>query len=293
LCRCTSGVKQDCQIWMVASHHFRIIRQAHCSTVCFAHGIFGGRLLGMFDWHFDLFSILISRNWRSHQARSFTLDIIWRTQNRVAHKVWKICPYWGTLNYFHFGRGFYLVALFGSLLARFGILIAQNCVHVKLALWLSTIVGNLISRNRQAHCSTVCFAHGIFGGHVLGMFDWHFDLFSILISRNWRSRQARSFTFDITWRTQNRVAHKVWKICPYWGTLNYFHFGRGFFLVALFSSLLARFGILIAQNCVHVKLALWLSTIVGNLISRNWQAHCSTVCFAHGIFGGHVLGMFD
>jgi len=92
---------------MVASHHFRIIRQAHCSTVCFAHGIFGGHLLGMFDGHFDWFSILISRNWRSHQARSFTFDITWRTQNRVAHKVCKICPYWGTLNYFHFGRGFF------------------------------------------------------------------------------------------------------------------------------------------------------------------------------------------
>ena len=104
--------------------------------------------------------------------------------------------------------------------------------HVQLALWFAQYFkltelhslharsftfdnfGNWISRNQQAHCSTLCFAHRIFAGHLLGMFDWHFDLFSILISRNWRSRQVRSFTFDITLSTQNRVAHNVWKFAP-------------------------------------------------------------------------------
>ena len=47
---------------MVASHHFCIIWKAHCSTLCFAHGIFGGCLLGMFNWNFDCLSILMSRN---------------------------------------------------------------------------------------------------------------------------------------------------------------------------------------------------------------------------------------
>jgi len=56
--------------------------------------------------------------------------------------------------------------------------------------------------------SILRFAHGILGTYLFGTFDWHFDWFSILISRNWRSFQARSWTFDITLSTQNRVAHK-------------------------------------------------------------------------------------
>ena len=62
MCRCTSRVNQSCQIWMVESLRFCIIRKAHCSTLCFAHGIFGGCLLGMFNWHIDCLSILISWN---------------------------------------------------------------------------------------------------------------------------------------------------------------------------------------------------------------------------------------
>jgi len=92
--------------------------------------------------------------------------------------------------------------------------------------------GNLISQNRQTQSSTLSFTHGIVGGYLFYMFDWHFDWFRILISRNWRSRQARFWTFVITLSTQNRVAHTVWKISPYQGRLNYFHFGRGFLVAA-------------------------------------------------------------
>ena len=92
--------------------------------------------------------------------------------------------------------------------------------------------GNMISRNRQPQGPTSCFAHGIVGGYFFYMLDRHFDWLSILILRNWCSRQARFFTFDITLSTQNRVAHTVWKISPYRGRLNYVHFGRGFLVTA-------------------------------------------------------------
>jgi len=76
------------------------------------------------------------------------------------------------------------------------------------------------------------------------MFDWRFDLFSILISELAFTSNC-SFTFDITLSTQNRVAHNVWKICPYRGTLNYFQFWRDFLFADLFGSLIARVGIVI------------------------------------------------
>jgi len=132
--------------------------------------------------------------------------------------------FWSRLNCFHFWRGSLLVDFFCSLIARFGILISQNRVHVKRALLLSTIFGNLISRNRQAHCSSLCFTYGIFGGHLLGNFYRHFDWFSISISRNWRSRTACFFTFFITSSTQNRVVHEVSKICPILGQVELFSF---------------------------------------------------------------------
>ena len=139
------------------------------------------------------------------------------TEQGCAQSLDNLPLFWSRLNCFHFWRGSLLVDFFCSLIAQFGILISQNRVHVKLALLLSTIFGNLISRNRQAHFSSLCFTYGIFGGHLLSNFYRHFDWFSILISRNWRSRTARSFTFDITLSTQNRVAHKVSTICPYFG----------------------------------------------------------------------------
>ena len=82
----------------------------------------------MFDWRFDLFSILISELAFTSNC-SFTFDITLSTQNRVAHNAWKICPYRGTLNYFQIWRDFLFTALFGSLIAQFGIVI--YC----LALW--------------------------------------------------------------------------------------------------------------------------------------------------------------
>ena len=69
--------------------------------------------------------------------------------------------------------------------------------------------GNLISQNWQTQSSTLRFAHDIVGGYLFYMFDWHLDWLSILISRDWRSRQACFLTFDITLSTQNTVAHTV------------------------------------------------------------------------------------
>jgi len=86
------------------------------------------------------------------------------------------------------------------------------------------------------------------GAYPFGTFDWHFDWFSILISRNWRSLQARSLIFDITLSTQNRVAHKVSKILPYRGRRNYFHYMEG-----------------LSFGCWHLD---WFSTF----ILRNWRA---------------------
>ena len=54
---------------------------------------------------------------------SFKFDITLSIQNRFAHNIWKICPYRGTLNYFQFWRDFLFADLFGSLIARVGIVI--------------------------------------------------------------------------------------------------------------------------------------------------------------------------
>ena len=86
---------------------------------------------------------------------------------------------------------------------------------------------------------------------------WHLDRFSILISRNWRARQARSYTFGITLSTDQGCA-SFWKNSLCRGRLNYFHF---------FEDLSIGSG--------HFD---WFSL----LISRNWRARqdCS---FTFGI----------
>jgi len=66
------------------------------------------------------------------------------------------------------------------------------------------------------------------------MSDQHFECFSILISRNWYSRQPRSFAFGITLSTQNRVAHKVWKTPPIRGGWIVFIFRRAVFWLLAF-----------------------------------------------------------
>jgi len=60
--------------------------------------------------------------------------------------------------------------------------------------------------------------------------SWHFDWFSILISLNWRERQARSFAFGITLSTEQGCPYSLEK--HYWGRLNYFHFSRTCLLAA-------------------------------------------------------------
>jgi len=82
--------------------------------------------------------------------------------------------------------------------------------------------------------------------------------FSILISRNWYSRQPRSFAFGITLSTQNRVAHTVWKNSTDQGRLNQFYFSRGCFLPASISIGSVFWFHWIG---VHVKLALSLSAL--------------------------------
>jgi len=101
-------------------------------------------------------------------------------------------------------------------------------IHVKLALFFFNFHGTGTLPVR--HYVSV---HDIFGVYVFGMSDQHFEWFSILISRNWYSRQPRSFTFGITLSTQNTVAHKVWKIPPIRGGWIIFIFrGAVFWLLA-------------------------------------------------------------
>jgi len=40
---------------------------------------------------------------------------------------------------------------------------------------------------------------------------WHLDWFSILILRNWRARQARSFNFGITLSTEQGCVYSLGK----------------------------------------------------------------------------------
>jgi len=76
---------------------------------------------------------------------------------------------------------------------------------------------------------------------------WHFDWFSILFSRNWRARQAHSFTFGITVNTKQGCPSSL-KKSPYLGRLKYFHFFEG-----------------LSFGCWHLD---WF----GLLISRSWRA---------------------
>jgi len=58
---------------------------------------------------------------------------------------------------------------------------------------------------------------------------WHFDWFSILISMNWRARQARSFAFGITVSTEQGCPYSLKKF-PLSGEVELFSFFEGCWL---------------------------------------------------------------
>jgi len=104
-------------------------------------------------------------------------------------------------------------------------------VHVKLALIFISIF------TEPAHSLfDITFRYTTFleRTYLFRMSDQHFEWFSILISRNWYSRQPRSFAFGITLSTQTRVAHKVWKIPPIRGGWIVFIFRRAVFWLLAF-----------------------------------------------------------
>jgi len=187
-------------------------RQPQSPTLRFAHGIVGGYfftclmgiLIGSVFWFCGIGVHVKPIFWLRKKFSHFQRRSI--TANFPEGHLWS-----SSLNY---------VVQFGT--------IKQHCVDNGGA----NSFGNMISRNRQPQSPTLRFAHGIVGGYFFYMFNRHFDGLSILILRNWCSRQARFFTFDITLSTQNRVAHTVWKISPYRGRLNYVHFGMGFLVTA-------------------------------------------------------------
>jgi len=150
------------------------------------------------------------------------------TQNRVAQKVWKNSTDQERLNYFHFSRG----CLFAA-----GISIGSVFwfhwigVHVKLTLLLSAL------RWAQNRVTQKVWKNSPYRGRLNQIFSffeglsfgcWHFDWFSILISRNWRARQAHSFNFGITLSTEQGYPKRLA------GEVELFSFFRGavFWLLA-------------------------------------------------------------
>jgi len=86
-------------------------------------------------------------------------------------------------------------------------------------------------KSEKFHLSGEVELFSFFEGLSFGC--WHFDWFSLLISRNWRARQARAFTFGITLSTEQGCASSLKKF-PLSGEVELFSFfeGLSFWLLA-------------------------------------------------------------
>jgi len=181
--------------------------------------------LSFVSWYFDWFSILISLNWRARPARSLNFGITLSTEQGCQYSLEKI-PLSGEVELFYFSRTCLLAPdiSIGSVFLFFhGI-----GVHVKPALLLSALRW---ARNRVVH---QVWKNSPYRGRLnyfhffedLSVGCWHLDRFSILISRNWRARQARSYTFGITLSTDQGCA-SFWKKFPLQREVELFSFLRG------------------------------------------------------------------
>jgi len=97
-------------------------------------------------------------------------------------------------------------------------------------------------KSEKLHRSGEVELFSFFEGLSFG--SWYFDWFSILISLNWRARQARSFTFGITLSTEQGCASSLEKF-PLSEEVELFSFFRAPFFWLWY---LDRFSILISRN---------------------------------------------